>query len=113
VQLKVLKAKNRLSALIKAAQAGEDVIIADRGAGGPARAGQDTGRRANGSWESPIHSRLARKPRAPELCAAFGAGDRRRDRGRAARVGLIYVDAYLVIYLAERHPAGQAGGQSP
>jgi prevent-host-death family protein len=32
VQVNILEAKNRLSALIKAAQAGEDVVIANRGA---------------------------------------------------------------------------------
>jgi prevent-host-death family protein len=31
VQVNILEAKNRLSALIKAAQAGEDVVIANRG----------------------------------------------------------------------------------
>ena len=32
VQVNVLEAKNRLSQLIRAAQAGEDVVIANRGA---------------------------------------------------------------------------------
>jgi prevent-host-death family protein len=32
VQVNILEAKNRLSALIKAARAGEDVVIANRGA---------------------------------------------------------------------------------
>ena len=31
MQVNILEAKNRLSALIKAAQAGEDVVIANRG----------------------------------------------------------------------------------
>jgi hypothetical protein len=40
VQVNILEAKNRLSRLIKAAQAGEDVVIANRGrAGGTAGAG--------------------------------------------------------------------------
>jgi prevent-host-death family protein len=52
VQVNILEARNRLSQLVKAAQAGEDVVIANRGepvarlvpAGPAPQAGTDAGR---------------------------------------------------------------------
>src|SRR5690348_13337176 len=41
---------------------------------------------------------------AARRCPAHGGRNRRRHRGRASIVGLIYLDACLAIYLVEQHP---------
>ena len=103
MQVNIFEAKTRLSQLIKSVQAGEEVVIANRGEPVarlvPAR---ETSSATFRHRKCPGHSPLARAPPLARLCAALYRGDRCRYRAGTTIVGLIYLDACLLIYLTER-----------
>ncbi len=104
MQVNILEAKNRLSQLIKSVQAGEEVVIANRGEPVarlvPAR--ETPGAASGTGGARAILDCLERHPLA-RPCAALCQGDQCCDRAGRTILGLIYLDACLLIYLTKRH----------
>ena len=106
MQINIREAKNRRPELIRSVEAGKQVLIARRGE--PVAQLVPVVRQvalAPGAGNaSPIIAWLAEHPLPACLRAAQRQGDRPHGRAGASFVGLIQLDACLLIYLAERHP---------